>query len=73
MCGIGFFARYKTKKFDLDMIKDTFISLESRGTDASGLYYERIEKIKGKDVIVARGNNIHRKLGLFLIWELTLF
>ena len=54
MCGIGFFSRYKTKKFDLDMIKKTFISLESRGTDASGLYYERIENIDGKDVIAKR-------------------
>ncbi len=54
MCGIGFFARYKTKKVDVALIKDTFEALESRGTDASGIYYERIEKIKGKDTVVVK-------------------
>jgi len=45
MCGICFFINYHpTKKIDLKMVKDTFIGLESRGTDASGYYFEREEK-----------------------------
>jgi len=41
MCGIGFFINYGEKKIDLDLIKKTWEEMEDRGTDASGIYYER--------------------------------
>lgn len=46
MCGIAFFINYSTgigrdKLLDLGMVKEMFIKLEERGTDASGIYFER--------------------------------
>jgi asparagine synthetase B (glutamine-hydrolysing) len=52
MCGIAFVINYNTKnKVNLDIVKSMFISMKKRGTDASGIYWERED-----------GSSISRKL-----------
>jgi len=56
MCGLGFFINYdKSKKLDLEMVRDTFLALELRGTDASGYYFEREENGKIIRLLIKSG------------------
>ncbi|MBW1975240.1 MAG: hypothetical protein JRI45_06680 [Deltaproteobacteria bacterium] len=41
MCGILGLIRYGNQKIDLGLLRETFVSLSARGTDASGFYFER--------------------------------
>ena len=43
MCGIAFVINYGRKHLDIDYVYDIFDMLNVRGTDASGMYFERVE------------------------------
>jgi glucosamine 6-phosphate synthetase-like amidotransferase/phosphosugar isomerase protein len=52
MCGIAFVVNYSDKKLNLNLIENLFKNIQARGTDASGIYYERIEDRIRKSVLV---------------------
>jgi glucosamine 6-phosphate synthetase-like amidotransferase/phosphosugar isomerase protein len=41
MCGIGFMINYEKDPYDISILEYIFKNMESRGDDASGIYYER--------------------------------
>jgi len=55
MCGIGFYLNYHgTRNMPLTDIAKTFKSLETRGNDASGFYFERQEETNKQIIEVKR-------------------
>lgn len=44
MCGIGVVINYKGDKIDMGFLKSMFDEMSGRGTDASGIYFEREEE-----------------------------
>ena len=41
MCGIAFIINYSNNKLNLSFVKNIFCFMEERGTNASGIYFER--------------------------------